>query len=334
MAFKAPAAVGNPAPTGEGVPTRSRFAQQVAGITDAVKARPLVRRGREQRPRWVKILSYGHTGTGKSLALVGFLLAGLKIVNISTDLGGSGMEAVYNELRRINRDDLIDNIIDIEFPDYDSVIAFCDSPEKTIPDFYEFDPDMLSWDGFTAFQQIQLSEKVLSLSPATKNSSDGRMEGMWKEQQDWGMIRDGTLRALSKFLGLQNWKTGKPLHKYMTCLEQKPAADKLTSEIQRAPFMQGAAGSLMAPAFDIIFETRVTASDDKAATRVYEYCCVGHEKLLAKARGYDLAPIEPADMYRLWTEKIAPKLKDPNNVSGTRDTDADVSPEGTVQPVG
>lgn len=283
---------------------KDNFVAKVATVKS--KARPLVQRGKDAKARWVKILLYGNTGSGKTFACVGLLKAGLKVIVLSTDLGGSGVASIYNQLEKENRLDLWENLVNIEFPDYDGLSEFLKSPCDVMPDFYDFDPDILMLDGFTGFQQIHIQDKILSdIAPGTKNSSDGRTEGLWAEQQDWGMIRNATVRTLGNFLNMHNWKTGKLLHKIVSCLESK-IVDKLTGNTQRGPYIQGSAAALMGPAFDIVIQTKVEGNDE---SRRYVYNCVGHDSLLAKSRGFPLGATEPADMYKIWTEKIIPTLE-------------------------
>lgn len=290
-------------------PTKSVFAHKVAGVSS--KPKPTFHRGSNQEGRWIKILGYGHSGTGKTLAIKGILEAGYKVLVVSTDLGGNGLSSVFNALHAEGKGQLCDNIVHADFPDYDSLSDFLKNPHAVFPEFSDFSPDWAVWDGFTGFQQVQIQSKILEeINPATKNSSDGREEGLWAEQQDWGMIRTATVRALNNFLNLHDWQNKKMLHKYMTCLEQKPTADKLSGEVMRSPYIQGSASALMQPAFDVIIEMRVkTLGGEEKGQRVYEYNCVGHDKLMAKARGYDLAPVEPGDMYNLLVNKIMPRLK-------------------------
>lgn len=306
MALKLGTTAGN-SPPDMPPPQKSQFAAKVAGQTSS-KPKPLVKRGSDDEGNWVKILAYGHSGTGKTLAVLGFLKAGLRVVVISTDLGGNGLASVFNAAKEQGIEHLLDNLVHIDFPDYDTLNDFLKNPTSMWDGFFEFDPDMLVWDGFSGFQQIHVSEKIMDMTPQTKNSSEGREEGLWMEQQDWGMVRNATLRSLGNYLKLHNWEKKKAIHKYMTCLEKKAEADKLTGDVQRAPYLQGSAAALMAPAFDIILETRVK-TDPSEKTRNYEYWCVGHEKLLAKSRGFDLSPVEKADMQNLWENKISPKLK-------------------------
>lgn len=260
---------------------------------------------------WVKMLSYGHTGTGKTYALVGLLQAGLKILVISTDVGGEGLNTVRNALRESGQMHLADNLLHIELPTYEDVETFLKEPHQIFPEIYDTDIDMLVWDGFSGFQQQQLSDYIAELEPLSSGdkTSEGREAGLWFERTDWGMVRNGTIRNLGRFLSMHNKVTGKKWHKYVTALESgKASEDKLSGEVQKAPLIQGSAAALMGPAFDLIFQTRaVKVRDDEGIGRKYLYYTTGHEKLLAKSRGLKLEPIEPADMAILW-KKITAQL--------------------------
>lgn len=259
--------------------------------------------------RWVKILSYGHTGSGKTWAIIGFLLSGLKVCVICTDVGGEGLTTVKTALRDIGRQDLEDNLYYLELPDYEDVELFLKEPTKIFPDIYDIGLDMMVWDGFTGFQQYQLSEYIgeqeAYRGEDSKPVSDARQSGLWLERTDWGQIRNGTIRMLSRFLYLHNKKDGKVWHKYVTCLESgKVKTDQLTGDLQKAPLIQGAAASMMGPAFDLIVQMNVTEKDGKTE---YQYKTSGNQKLLAKSRGIKLEPVEPADMRVIWN-KICDQL--------------------------
>ncbi len=113
------------------------------------------------------------------------------------------------------------------------------------------------------------------------------------------MIRNVTVRPLLRFPNLHNELTGRKWHKYVTCLKSKPTDDKLTNETLRGPLVQGQAFSLMQPMFDLIIEMRINSKGDQ---REYSYVCVGDDKLMAKARGFRLNPVEKGDMGALWTK--------------------------------
>ena len=265
----------------------------------------------------VKILSYGHTGTGKTYAIVGFLLAGLKVLVMSTDIGGEGLTAVHTALRDLGRLDLADNVYHVELSEYEDIEVFVKEPTKIFPEIYDVDLDMIVWDGFTGFQQYQLSEYIgeqealrSDTGDRAKPVSEGRQSGLWFEQTDWGQIRNGTLRNLSRYLYMNNKKTGKVWHKYVTCLESgKMKEDKLTGELQKSPLIQGAAAGMMGPAFDVIIQMRCL---DQGAGKMpkYEYRTIGSDKVLAKSRGIKLLPVEEPNMLVVWN-KICTQLEIP-----------------------
>lgn len=304
------APAGNAAPKPPGVKESFVASAAAATVKATGKKRPIINRGDdEDQGRWVKILGFGDAGSGKTFFIVGLLEAGLKILVVSTDLGGSGLASVYNELDRRGLKHLRKNIVELLFPDYTALTNFFRKPESLKEegfDLFVFRPDFMVWDGFTGFQQTTVQNFILDeITPATKNASEGRQEGLWAEQQDWGMIRNATVRSLNSFLGVHDWVNGRAIHKYVTCLGQKSVTDKLTGKTQRAPYVQGSAGALMGPAFDIIMEFRVKGDSPNLR---YEYGCVGDEKFLGKARGFPLDPVEPADSKSLWLNKIAPYL--------------------------
>ena len=263
--------------------------------------------------RCVKILVFGESGSGKTMGLVGLLRAGLKILIISTDVGGDGLATVYAELKRSGEEKLLENAYVISgLITYDDVYSFLSDPKEVWPEIYDMDIDMVAWDGFSGFQLVQLQDHIgEDLAPEDSNTrkvSDVRKEGLKLEQQDWGAIKNATVKALTKFLNLNNPVTGKVWHKYMTCLEaekerllQVNDGDKPRYEEKKTLLIQGAAKKLVEAAFDIVIEARaVLERGDEGKKRVYQYHTQPHEKLTAKARGVQLEPIEKPDMAAIW----------------------------------
>ncbi len=256
-----------------------------------------------------KILGYGPTESGKTRMLLGLLLHGFKIFVISTDMGGDGLSTVKIALKKLKREDLMENLTGVVLNDYDLVKSFCDEPADVFPEIYDEDFDFLVWDGFSTFQGVNVSEKVgEDIKPPekidkfgdTKELSQGREAGVTFEIMDWGAVKNMTLRNLDNFLKLNNKKTGKVWHKLLTCLEGKNAVrsgdgfNGTTSyEDNGKPLIQGAAINFITPAFDIVINTRKIGED-------YKY------KIIRK-RELALLPIEPGDMFALW-EKIASQL--------------------------
>ncbi|MEN6532713.1 MAG: hypothetical protein ABFD89_03570 [Bryobacteraceae bacterium] len=303
---------GTPGPTPEQGAKQAFVAQVRPQLGTKKKARLVSHSGDDERGQWVKVLGYSFSGGGKTYLIVFLLRCGFRVLYASTDFGGSGISTVRNELKRTNEVHLLKNLRHVDVPDYDTMYELARNPADVL-DFnpYEWDNDdkpfCFVWDGYTGFQQFQLSEKVSSIDPLSEDkASAGRNEGLWFDRSDWGMIRIGSLRPLSWFLLQHNRLTGKLWHKYVTALENKPSEDKLTGKMQKAPLIQGAAGSIIPAAFDIILEMR--AKSLPSGETLYTYGCAGNEKILAKSRGYGLAPEEPADFGKIWTEKIAPGL--------------------------
>lgn len=279
---------------------------------------PRVKKGSDDDASTCKILAFGPTGSGKTRMLVGLLLHGLKIFVISTDFGGEGLDTVKLEIKRLGRYELLDNYKFVVLTDYSDVETFVQNPAKIYPEIYDDGFDFLVWDGFTGFQQTTVSDYIGKMTPAGADKegkvvSDGREAGLVFEQQDWGAMRNATIRPLDKFLKLYNLKTGGVYHKLVTCLEgiksskSGSGADARTTYVDtKEPMLQGAAQRLIGPAFDLILNTRIMAPDGKEeGRRAYKYICAGHDLLSgAKTRGLELPPVMEGDMFKLW-EMIA-----------------------------
>lgn len=294
---------------------RDEFKKRVVGgvgkPAPGKKKRVIFRRLSDAKGRWVKILMYGQSGVGKTDAIRAFLKAGMKVLVISTDLGGDGLSTVYNNLQEEGLLALGNQLVHADFPTWDDMKDFLNKPESFsledagYADIYEFDPDIVVWEGFSGFQLYQLDSAVLEMPANRKegkaNVSEQRDAGLVAEQTDWGAIKRGTIDAIGDFMKLHNYRTGKAWHKYMTCLESEPD----DRNDKRRPLLQGAAGKLLEAMFDIIIEgKRISKPGEKPGQFKisYQYNCVGHDKLVAKSRGYKLDPEEPADMNLLWAK--------------------------------
>jgi hypothetical protein len=277
-----------------------------------VKSKPVlakikVHKASETKGRYIKILTYGHSSSGKTLAIEGFLLQGEVVLVVSTDVGGEGLTSVRTSLKAKKREDLLNNLYYVELPNYTDVETFLKTPEVIWPEVYDAGITMAAWDGFSGFQQIQLSDYVSEMKPVRgaggKEISDAREAGLFLEQVDWG-----TVRNLARFLAMHNRKDGTLWHKYVTCLESgKLLQDTLSGETQRAPLIQGSAAALVGPALDVILRMsakrkRGANVEDEGGPVEYKYLTTGHDKMLAKSRGLILDPEEPADMSKLWAK--------------------------------
>lgn len=250
----------------------------------------------------LKIMVFGSSGQGKTWFGKGCLVEGFRVAYISTDIGGSGVVAIEGPLRREGHADKLMNGKDVELPTYEDLESFLNNPQEIWPDIYDWDPDILFWDGFGAFQQIQLMEEVGDMDGG-KNATEQRQSGLQLETRDWNLVKQDTIRKLSKFCALHNRKTGKIWHKVVTCHEsiksKETAPGKSALTETKEPLLSGAGGIMARGAFDLILKTSVrnkTAGEEgDFGGRVYEYITAGNNNLAAKNRGFDLPAAIPAD---------------------------------------
>jgi len=297
---------------GTSAPSKKQFTES-AGRPKALQAprKDRVRVGSDPTGHAIKILIFGAWGTGKTLSIAGLLKHGLKVCNITTDVGGDGTLSVKLALRQEGLEHLLDNLYNIVLTGHDEVQAFLTEPAAFFPDIYKVGIDVLFWDGFSGWQQVDLSEYIGDMTPQKSSSnskevSDARSSGLQFEIQDWGMVRNATVRTLDKFCSLHNKETGQIWHKIITAQEgfkSKGAQAGGGFAETKMPLLQGAGGLLSGGAFDLIIRTSARTEkgdEDDDARRVYTYVIEGNQNLMAKNRGFKLKPVEPGDMYALW----------------------------------
>lgn len=255
---------------------------------------------------FLKIMAFGEPGSGKTDAIVGFLLAGLKIFVLTTDLGGSGLVTVSNRLKALGREDLLVNIKNVDLNEVPHIITFLEHPENVYPEIYEFNPDMLVWEGYSFFQTVVLDEYVLETEQIGKSEIELRDKGLFAVQTDWNAMRRGSMRYSNKFLQMHNKQTGKLWHKYMTFQEDMPERDKEGKELttyKRKPLLYTAANTLIRAGFDLVIHMAVLHGSQGKID--YKYRTQSSPQLYAKNRAMPILPEEPANMSLLW-EKINP----------------------------
>ena len=251
---------------------------------------------------WFKVMVYGFSGTGKSYGIGQLAEAGYKLAGISTDFGGNGLGSVISYLQK-RKPEALKNVLNVDLQTYDEVIDFCDEPEEFFPGLYDFDPDILFFDGFTSFQMTALTDQVSEeITAKQKDGDESNEAGLRFEFLDWGKIRSGTIKVLNKFLNIHNKKTGRHWSKYVTCLKDKAKEDKLTGQVTRGPLIQGAAYSIITAGFDVIMESssKMSKDGDESGNRKYIYTTGGHDKLVAKTRGIEIASVVDADMAKIF----------------------------------
>lgn len=265
---------------------------------------------------YVKLMLFGQSGSGKTFPIGPLVASGKKVAIISTDFGDSGYLTVKNYLLGTQNRAMLSNVAIIPLSEYGEVADFLKAPWKhevrpgvTLADF---DPDILMWDGFSAFQTIDISEYVGGMSGAKdKDRGDFRESGLVLEMADWGAIRNATIRKGNDFLGLRK-PDNRPVDKIMTCLEaiiskEKEAGNKsagtvISSESFR-PLLAGAGGVLLLASFDVVGRTKVKVSKKDANKGEREFTVVfsGTENTVAKNRGFDLKAEEAADWTHIWS---------------------------------
>lgn len=302
-------------------PTKEEFVVKAGvekRILPAVRL-PQIKNIAEEEDSTLKVMLFGPVGSGKTQFLVGPLMAGLKVFVITTDIGGSGLTSVRRWLKRNGRPELAQNLYEVQLNGYEQVKEFLESPTmlkmgngSTI---WDIDPDVLVWDGFSSFQQIDIAEYVGAMAPkgARDNVSEQRESGLQFETADWGIVRNATVRIMEKFMGLTG-PGGKPIHKIVTCHEDirlkrqgtNPTDPSVATE-QKRPLLQGAGGLIILGAFDLIMRTKVTTDrgDDDAGSRAaFWYEIQPHGNRYTKNRGFDLPAQAEADPVTLWKNLV------------------------------
>lgn len=267
----------------------------------------------DQGAAWYKILAYSESGAGKTLAIVGFLKAGLRVFVFSTDIGGNGLSSVREQLKLEKLEHLMANLQFVEVSDYETSTMFLDNPdiiEIEVSDtsgvrtmsLRDWNPDLIAWDGFSNWQENHLCGYILDMDPlGGDKSSELRKEGLVGELMDYNAVRRGTLKAIDKFLNLHG-KEGKVWHKYVTCLTDLKPREDAGGMPKKMPLLVGSARTYMGPAFDLILEMTAKSSGGKVD---YKYKCNVGGNSMSKKRGLTVNTEEEADMFKLWQKITA-----------------------------
>ncbi len=263
----------------------------------------------------LKILMLGHTGSGKTFTMAEILqtlnyeLQPTKIFVASTDIGGNGLRSVKERLKQLGRLDLLPNLAWFHFRDYEDFATFttdANNIEVNGASFWDFNPDLIAWDGAANFQESHIWRYIMDLDPLAKDSTEVRDAGVQAGQAEWGQIRKCTTLQIDRFVSMQN-PNGKQVHKLVTCLLDDGKESKLTKETKQGPLIMGAARDYMGPAFDLIL-TAQAVMPPGAKVPSFKYLCeFGAGKPLAKLRGVTLPKdmLDKADMKSLWEHLTA-----------------------------
>lgn len=284
----------------------------------------------EARADFVKIFAFGPIGSGKTDILGQLILAGYKVGIVSTDIGDSGHLTITNRLRRAGRLDLVNNALIIPLEGYSEVVSFLRDPHKYEPELLDLNPDILAWDGFSGFQQIDLTEYAGNMNPVGMKSSEQRQAGLQLEQSDWGVVRTVTVRTMNDFLSISH-PSGRPYHKIVTCHEavgykakdpNKPNAGQEMVIETFKPLLSGSGAQFVLGGFDLVLrcgkrERNVEENGKRTKRTEFYYTTAGNENTVGKNRGFDLEAEEPGDFISIWNrtalqlDKIREKSSEP-----------------------
>ena len=266
-----------------------------------------VKSGDDPDEMFVKLEIYGAWGSGKTFVIKGLLESGLKVLVVTTDMGGSGLNSIKIPLRREGKGELLANLREVVLDSDEEVQAFVSHPETFFPEIYEWDPDFLFWDGWGSWQQIQLMERIGSMPTQRKGGElpEAVEEGLKMEMDQWGMIKIGTTRTTHKFCALHNKTNGKPWNKILTAQEGfksvKVGDSASVLKETKLPLLQGSGGILSGGAFDLIIRTRKDTVEEKGKIiDKFKYEIRG-ENQISKVRGFELPATMDADFGKLWT---------------------------------
>lgn len=160
-------------------------------------------------PPFLRIMFFGKAGVGKTYMLGPLLLDGYKILVLDSDVGSNGLNTVRSFLKENNRSDLLDNIILLPIDGYEEASAFVTNPEKTFNDsmegttWAEFSPDIIVWEGFGNFQQVDVWKYVNPKSDKTES---------FDSYKEWGDVLRATHFAIHDFAKITG-PNGKVIHK-------------------------------------------------------------------------------------------------------------------------
>lgn len=277
-----------------------------------------VRRGyklSDDKLDYFKLMVFGQPGAGKTHLIGQFVRdLGMRVILVTTDIGDSGHLTIRSMLTKAGKQELMDNVYVLPLAGWYEVQQFLRDPWKFDPELANFNPDIIAWDGFSGFQQIDLTEYVGDLT-TDKDRGDYRESGLMLEQRDWNVIKTGTVRTIDKFMSIKRLDE-KPVHKIVTCHEavsykpldaSKPNSPQQVVDSYR-PLLQGQGGVLSLGASDLILRAAIKSRrTGNTATTEYVLITSGHENVVAKSRGVELEPEIPNSAVYLW-ERIQKAL--------------------------
>ena len=272
---------------------------QTAAAKGARKVAPKARTytGRDLVSEYKKLLAWGHSGDGKTHLLLGPVLAGERLLVGSADFGGQGLTTVVEALKRLKKEDLLDNIRGVDLTTYEEVVTFVEDPGQFFEGLETFAPTVDVLEGFSGFQIDLLDEYILSFESKEMKDNELRDAGLVSSRQDWAGMKRGTMRVMRKFLGLNIGST--PQHKIVTALGGKQGMNDLTKATEQTPLIQGSARDLIGAGFDLVL--RCASKEVNGKVEYFYHTGADKSKFAVKTRGVELPSIMDADPLKLWS---------------------------------
>jgi len=209
------------------------------------------------------------------------------------------LDTSESALLELGRDDLLDNLYNVDLSDWKDVYGFARDPAAYFDGLDEFDPTVLYTDGFTTLQVHSADEYVLSLDSGLKSSAM-RDAGVVTVTRDWDAIKRLTMRYLIHF-----FSSFPSAAKIITFLEN--SREDSNNRITTGPLVQGAARNMMNAGFDVFMRTtavkdKTREEGKKVVNTRYRYTFRDDSgKVTVKLRGRSKLPDEvDADPLKLW----------------------------------
>lgn len=264
------------------------------------------------RPPACAIMLFGKQGSGKTDSVIRLLLLGYKIVYVQSDYGDSGYETIQNYFSHHPDEShwYEDNFVMLQL-NFDATVDFMRNPATAMPEIYDWDPDVIFWDGLTSYQENQVEGYLAKTATQLQNDSG-------KDWDAWRSARNAVVFPLDHFLRMKNLKTGRPWHKICTCLESveyeytkvqgKKGDDRqfIPGSERIMPMLHTTARKIATAGFSITFRTVKKFLGGKD---VFSYEFKG-EQLDTKDRGYGLPKDMPkADFGVFWQMYVLPHIE-------------------------
>lgn len=291
----------------------------------------------------LRLYNWGLSGSGKTFLLAVLAEAGYKILITDSDVGGSGHNTILSYLKAKGKFELRKNIARLPIPSYDAAESFLENPAAYWkanapgqPALWEWNPEIVAWEGFGNFQQIHIWDKAVSLTGGKTNKDGSDYDGLALATMDWGLVQKATHQCIDSFCRIQNPFTGFTPHKiYQAHVDdravdmegRKVAIEKINSTQTQAgskPWLLGQGAKLVLGACDYGWrcfskETATLNKDgSKSAQVLYGYDFTPGERNGGKTRDFGtltgwpvILPVKPLDVFNEMLASIGLTPKDP-----------------------